>query len=209
MRIPSLRFDRTIVMRRPQLPDADAGRFTVAELAGEEAIMADCAAVQRGTSLERVRQRSARGLRFFSLREQGRVVANTWLAAGGERFLDEAMLVFELAPDDACLRDVFVNPADRGRGLFARLVATLAAGPLHGRRALWSCVERSNAASIAAHRRAGFVPAGSVLAVDAFGVLLWRRARLPRDLHCREYARSRSLLWMDAGARRFRLDRMA
>jgi hypothetical protein len=209
MSVPGVLTDRTLLMKRPKGAAAARRSLALAELHAEEAILADCSAVWRETRRERVCQRRARGLRFFSLREAGRVVANTWVADGGERFLDEAMLVFELDPQEACLRDAFVNPADRGRGLFSDFITTLERGPLEHIGAMWSCVEHSNATSVAAHRRAGFTVAGDVLAVTLLGALMWRRAKLPAGLRCREYASRNAFVWLGARARQFRQNRLA
>ncbi len=156
-----------------------------------------------------LRQRREAGLRFFSLRRAGRSIANTWAIRGGERFLDEAMLVFEFGAADACLRDMYVEVGARGAGVFAQFVRALESGPLAGIERIWSCVEANNAASIAAHRRGGFATAGSVTAIALFDRLMLRRSRLPAGLNCRDFAASRRLLWMDARARAFRQAHLA
>lgn len=211
MPIPGLLVDTTRLMRRrcgtPVATQTPAGE--VVEIDDLDALLADCASIGRQTSPERCRLRRRRGLRFFSFRHDGASVANTWLVRGGERFLDEAMLAFELGPDEACLRDMFVRPAARGRGAFASFVLALERGPLAGAASLWSCVEDGNAASIAAHRRAGFESHGKVGAMVLFGHLMLRRGAPPDELPCRAFEPGRRLLWIGARARAFREQHLA
>jgi GNAT superfamily N-acetyltransferase len=209
--VPGIFVDKTLLMRRPRRTGAAAPQaaFRVVEVDDVEGILSHGHQAGRDSEAERVRQRRRHGLRFFSLLEHDTVVANTWAVRGGARFLDEAMLVLQLAPDAACLRDVFVRPADRGRGIFRQLVESLEHGPLDGISDLWSCVEAGNLASIAAHRRAAFAPAGEVSTVALFDRLMWRRPSLPDALECRDYDASRHWLWMDDRARAFRCSQLA
>jgi len=207
--LPGIFVDKTLLMRR--LPHAAAPQpaLRILEIDDVEGILSHGRAAGREAAPERVRQRRRHGLRFFSLIEQGTVVANTWAVRGSVRFLDEAMLMLRLAPDAACLRDVFVRPADRGRGLFRQLVEGLEHGPLAGIRELWSCVDASNPASIGAHRRAAFAIAGEISTVALFDRLMWRRPSLPDALECRDYEASRHWLWLDERARGFRRAQLA
>jgi GNAT superfamily N-acetyltransferase len=207
--VPGIFVDRTLLMRRSRRPAASQGTYRVVELDDVEAILSHGHATGRDAGAERVQQRRRHGLRFFSLLEGDTVVASTWAVRGGARFLDEAMLVLKLAPDAACLRDVFVRQADRGRGIFRQLVESLEAGPLDGISDLWSCVEAGNRASIAAHRRAAFETAGEVSTVALFDRLMWRRPSLPDALECRDYDASRHWLWLDDRARGFRRSQLA
>jgi GNAT superfamily N-acetyltransferase len=207
--VPGIFVDKTLLMHRPRRPEAPQGTCRIVEVDDAGGILAHGRAVGRDVPVERVRQRLRHGLRCFSLLEGDRVVANTWAVRGGVRFLDEAMLVLELGPDAACLRDVQVRPADRGRGLFRQLVERLEQGPLDGIRDLWSCVEAGNRASVAAHRRAAFAIAGEVSTVALFDRLMWRRPSLPDALECRDYDASRHWLWLGAHARGFRRDQLA
>jgi hypothetical protein len=207
--LPGIFVDKTLLMCRSRRAPAPHGPYRVVEVDDVDGILSHGHAVGRRADVERVGQRRGHGLRFFSLLEGETVVANTWAVRGGARFLDEAMLVFELSPDAACLRDVQVRHADRGRGLFRRLVEGLEHGPLQGIRHLWSCVEAGNRASIAAHRRAQFVPAGQVSTIALFDRLMWRRPTLPDAMECRDYDATRHWLWLDERARAFRRSQMA
>lgn len=209
MSVPGIFVDKTLLMRRSRGAPGPPCGCRVVEVDDVDGILSHGGAVGRDAEVARVRQRLGHGLRFFSLLEGETVVANTWAVRGGARFLDEAMLVLKLAPDAACLRDVYVRQADRGRGLFRQLVEGLEHGPLDGIRDLWSCVEAGNRASIAAHRRAKFAPAGEVSTVALFDRLMWRRSSLPDALECREYDATRHWLWLDERARGFRRSQMA
>jgi hypothetical protein len=207
--VPGIFVDKTLLMRRPRSALAPQGACRIVEVDDVDGILAHGRAVGRDPEVARVRQRLGHGLRFFSLLEGETVVANSWAVRGGARFLDEAMLVFALAPDAACLRDVHVRPADRGRGLFRKLVEGLEHGPLEGIRDLWSCVDAANRASVAAHRRADFATAGEVSTVALFDRLMWRRPSLPDALECCDYDASRRWLWLGARARGFRRQQLA
>lgn len=208
MAVPGLFIDTTVLMRRHCKPD-EVGSYEVVRLHEDDRVLADCRSIGRQAQLDRCIRRRLAGLQFHSLRHGGLSIANTWTIRGGERFLDEAMLAFELGANDACLRDMYVHHDQRGRGVFAQFVRALEAGPLAGIARLWSCVERDNVASIAAHRRAGFEAVGEVSAIALFDRLLLRRSRIPRELNCREFRSSRRLLWLDARARAFRLAHLA
>lgn len=130
-------------------------------------------AFDRGFSEDRLRARFEHGLRFLVLREEGRVVATTWLVRKGERFIDEAGVGIVVGNGVLSLRDVFVAASERGRGRFAILLdAMLAREP--GARALWSVVEHGNRASRRAHERYGFRPAGRIEVVHLLGQLMLR-----------------------------------
>mgnify|MGYP003387846709 CR=1 FL=1 len=130
--------------------------LAIIEVTDPKAILEHCTAAGRTSEPERVARRLGHGLRFCSLLENGQIVANTWLIRSGARFLDEAMLKFELHSDASCLRDLYVRPESRGQRIFARFIGMLESGPLVGKRELWSCVDADNRASRAAHSHAGF-----------------------------------------------------
>lgn len=181
----------------------------IVRIVDDAAVLADCRAIGRQAQAERCALRRRAGLHFFSLRRAGRSIANTWAIRGGERFLDEAMLVFELGANDACLRDMYVDDAERGKRVFGQFVRALEAGPLAGIERLWSCVEAGNAASLFAHRHCSFEAVGDVSTLAFFNRLMLRRWRIPAELHCREFAATRRVLWLDAPARAFRQAHLA
>ncbi len=199
--------DTTLMMRRRAQPSSIASPGELVAIESPEDIVADCAATGRASSLERARMRADHGMRYFCLREEGRSIAGAWITHT-RRFLDEAMLLFELGPGDACMRDVFVAPGRRGERVFSRLVAALVGGPLQGGSALWSCVDARNAASVHAHQRCGFESLSRIRTLSAAGWLL-RSFEIPDGLACNAYAPARSALRLDAGARAFRAAHLA
>lgn len=130
-------------------------------------------AFDRGFSEERLRARFAHGLRFFVLREEGRVVATTWVVREGERFIDEAGLGVVAGNGVLSLRDVFVSASERGKGRF-RVLLDAVLGREPGARAVWSVVDRGNRASRRAHEGYGFRPAGRIEVVHLLGRLMLR-----------------------------------
>ncbi len=111
--------DTTLMMRRRAQPSSIASPGELVAIESPEDIVADCAATGRASSLERARMRADHGMRYFCLREEGRSIAGAWITHT-RRFLDEAMLLFELGPGDACMRDVFVAPGRRGERVFSQ-----------------------------------------------------------------------------------------
>jgi GNAT superfamily N-acetyltransferase len=161
----------------PPLPPG----FTLEELRHDDALVRRVSdAFDRRTSEAVIQARFGHGLSFHILREEGRPVASTWIVPRGERFVEEIGLGLAVAEGTLWLRDVFVAPAERGRGLFALLL-----NGLHNHRpataALWSDLRRGNRPSLHAHLRYGFDP------VARFEVVhLWSRCmirlRWPRGL---------------------------
>jgi GNAT superfamily N-acetyltransferase len=167
-------------------------------------------AFDRGFSDERLRQRFERGLTFFALREQsGQVVATAWVVPpGGERFIDEAGAGLRLGTDAASLRDVFVAPGERRRGLFSTLVGAVTAR-VGGLKALWSVVDRSNAASLHAHGRSGFEIMGRLEVLHLAGLVMLRLRWPGHLLEGSTYAEGRRILLTGDAYRTFRAERLA
>ncbi len=158
---------------------------------------------------ERLRLRFQRGLRFVALREGGRVVATTWVVPpGGERFIDEAGAGLRLGTDAASLRDVFVAPGERRRGLFPTLVGAILAR-VGGLKALWSVVDRSNEASLHAHLRSGFEIMGRLQVVHLGGLVMLRLRWPGHILGGSTYAAGRRILLTGDAYRTFRAERLA
>jgi GNAT superfamily N-acetyltransferase len=163
-------FDKALPSSIPQL----ASSFSLAAHGGfSSEVRAINDAFDRGFSEERLRARFEHGLRLFVLREEGRVVATTWVIREGERFIDEAGAGIAAGNGVLCLRDVFVSASERGKGRFAILLdAVLARAP--GALAVRSVVDRGNRSSRRAHERYGFRPAGRIEVVHLLGRLMLR-----------------------------------
>lgn len=81
-----------------------------------------------------------------------------------------------LAPDTACIEDVFTTPEYRGRGIASAAFRTIAAALYdEGARALIAKVEVDNVGSRRAFERAGFTPSASMSFIR---VVRWKRMTL-------------------------------
>jgi len=170
-----LRHSHVLVLRCPlgPAPPGEAGRELRDFGRDEAGVRALNDALVRGLSPVAIANRLERGLHFCALSEEGRPLATTWIIPRGERFLEELGLGFALPEDGLWLRDVFVPPAERGRGRFASL---LDAVRRHWpeRAVLWSDVRHGNARSLRAHRGYGFEVVGRFEAVHLFSRVLVR-----------------------------------
>lgn len=122
---------------------------------------------------QRLERRFAHGLRFFQLWNGDALAASTWILHGGARYIDELALAFPIAADALWVRDIFVAPDQRGQQLFSRLLATIVDQIFPHCSALWSDVDRDNAASMRAHHHSGFRVVMRLRALD-----LGRRLRV-------------------------------
>jgi GNAT superfamily N-acetyltransferase len=129
----------------------------------------------RRLPLARFDERRRHGLRLFELCEGDRTLAGTWVVPSGERFVDELALGFPVGPRDLWLRDIFVAPGARGRGVFASLLDAVVALEFPQTRTLWSLVTKDNRASLLAHRRYGHQSFAEYEVLHLFRRLLWRR----------------------------------
>jgi GNAT superfamily N-acetyltransferase len=175
-RIVLLRRDSAVPPRHPLRPDT---RLVEYGASFAEAVFALDQMHRRWGDLERVQRRFRHGLRFFALARSdarpGQAEGHpgwTWVAAGVPRYIDELRWQVPLGASQAWLRDVFVNPAQRGQRLFAVLVEAIA--QQLGGAELFSDVVSDNAASLAAHAGVGFEAFGRVPALTLGDRLAWR-----------------------------------
>lgn len=174
------RYDVALLSTEPAESPAKvdaSGPIQVEWLNERESILKAHAALEHRISAEMLERRLSNRLRFAVFSVDGGPVASSWLASGG-RYIDELNWWLPIATDELWVRDVFVAPASRGRRLFAALVATLSRRPVGPGRRIWSDVDWDNAASMQAHKAAGFVVVARVRALD-FGGRLRLRSALP------------------------------
>jgi GNAT superfamily N-acetyltransferase len=127
----------------------------------------------RGLTDAAIAGRFRHGLRFLALGSPRGPVACTWVIADGERFVEELGMGFTVPADALWLRDLFVAPAERGRGRFAELLdAVRARWP--GKSALWSDLRHGNRPSLRAHLGYGFELVSRHEVVHLFSQLLVR-----------------------------------
>lgn len=121
----------------------------------ESAIVEMHAALGHRIAATVLERRLRHGLPFVVYEADGQAVGSAWLVRG-QRYVDELGWLFPIGDDEVWLRDVFVKPALRGRRVFSAIVASLISRDGAACQGLWSDVDWDNAASINAHRAAGF-----------------------------------------------------
>ncbi len=120
-------------------------------------------------SQPRMDQRFSNGLRFFAFYQGEQLLGSTWAAIGGGRYVDEVNWYLPIPPSEFWVRDVFIVPSQRGRGLYAQVLRLIAQGHVPGCTAAWSDVDWVNQASMRAHAKAGFLVHARLRALDFDG----------------------------------------
>jgi GNAT superfamily N-acetyltransferase len=205
-----LRRDSAVLPRHPLPPGLQLIEYGAA-LA--DAVFALDQAHRRWGDLDRVHRRFRHGLRFFALAARAaqpgqaeRHPGWTWVAAGVPRYIDELRWQVPLGASQAWLRDVFVDPAQRGQRLFAVLVEAIT--QRLGGVELFSDVVAGNRASLAAHAGLGFEAFARVPALMLGDRLVWRGlppAALPALTAVRPQQRWLWLTRAEAAAHRERI----
>lgn len=165
--------------------------------------------LERETSEQRLRQRFARGLRFYTLGHNGATLATAWAVVEGERFVDELAVGFPVSDRLHWWRDIFVAPRARGRGLFAEILDAVLARDFAGKREMWSAVNLRNPPSLQAHRKRGFLP---VCEYDVLQLMGWMALRLRWPVGPpvgSAYQPERRVVWTGPRYRRFMADHLA
>lgn len=131
---------------------------------------------QRGNDIspERLTRRFELGLRFFELVDGATYLASTWVISKGIHFIDEIGYCIALNSDELSLRDIYVSPSQRGRGLFALLLDHVLSEGFPSARGLWSVTDYKNRSSLRAHRRYGFEETEALRTLRVAGHLLIR-----------------------------------
>ena len=125
-------------------------------------------------SQPRMEQRFRNRLRYFALFEGDVLLGSTWVAIGGGRYVDELNWVLPIAPNQFWVRDVYIVPTQRGRGLFPALLKQIARAHVPGCSAAWSDVDWINQPSMRAHAKAGFTVQARLRALDFNGLVRLR-----------------------------------
>ena len=125
-------------------------------------------------SQSRLDQRFRNQLRYFAFHEGDALLGSSWVAIGGGRYVDEMNWYLPIAADQFWVRDVYLVPAQRGRGRFAALLKLVARSHVPGCSAVWSDVDWVNKNSMRAHVKAGFSVQTRLRALDWDGLLRLR-----------------------------------
>jgi GNAT superfamily N-acetyltransferase len=152
---------------------------------------------------KRLAQRFGNGLRFFALHAGDTPVGSTWAAVGVPRYVDELNWLLPILPTEFWVRDVFLLPTWRGKGLYAALLRLLAERHVAGCTAAWSDVDWPNVQSMRAHRNAGFEIYTRARTLDVAGRFRVRSPLPAWHLPVLEMNLPQRLLWLrDTGLRR-------
>jgi RimJ/RimL family protein N-acetyltransferase len=149
---------------------------------------------------QRLAQRFGNGLRYFALYAGDTPIGSTWAAVGTARYVDELNWLLPILPTEFWVRDVFLSPAWRGKGLFPALLRLLAEHHVPGCTAAWSDVDWPNAQSMRAHRNAGFEVYTRARTFDIAGRLRLRSPLPSWHLPVLEMNLSQRLLWLRNGS---------
>lgn len=169
-----------IVVLRKDLPapsDAPPGDLALTVTRheiGARDVLDVYASLQRRIDPRVVEQRLQTGLKFYSLSLEGRVAASTWLVNPGRRFIDEIGYQLLVEQHHLWIRDVFVAPWTRGRGMFSKLLDTVLRTYHRDTRVLWSDTSSDNPASLKAHKGFGFYEVGAMKVMHIGNVLMFR-----------------------------------
>lgn len=158
---------------------------------------------QRGNDIspERLTRRFELGLRFFELVDGATYLANTWIVSKGTRFIDEVGYCFALISDELWVRDIYVSPRERGRGLFALLLDQVLREAFPRARVLWSNTDYKNRSSFRAHRRYGFEETEALRSLLVARHLLFRH-RLVREV-VSGFHPERRIVWLGSEWHRY------
>jgi len=143
----------------------------------------------------RMQRRLRNGLRFLRFDVGGVPVATTW-AAGTGRYIDEISWLLPIGPGEWWVRDLFIAPGWRGKGLFNDIAAALSRLSDGTARRVWSDVDLVNVQSMRSHEKAGFRVIARVRALDLNGRFRVRSALPPWPLPVTEIDPASRWIWL-------------
>ena len=186
--------DRFVLLVAERPPSHPTGCLLVERTGDVSAVVATCRAMSRPVRPARVERRFAQGLRYFELRDGVETVATTFIICRGTRFVDELGLHFPVPEHSIWIRDVFVSPQARGRGVFVQFFDALLRDVFPDVTTIWSDTESSNSPSLRAHGKYGFRVVGYLRALTVARVFLWRIAHPGQVRPCDGYQVQRRFL---------------
>jgi CelD/BcsL family acetyltransferase involved in cellulose biosynthesis len=199
------RRESLVVLRKALAsPPAVAPHWELEELGdAPEAVTQVYAALGRPVPDAALRRRCGTGQRFFVLRDGGRIVATTFVVAGGERFFDECAQGLAVPDASFWVRDVYVVPDRRGQRLFGTLLDVLIVRRFPATRAVLSDVRSDDPVSLRAHRHHGFEVCGAVGSWHVASRVMWRSSRVPSLRPATAFAPGQRLFTTGAAFRSF------
>ena len=186
--------DRFVLLLADRPPSRPTG-YLVVERTGDVGVVVEtCRALSRSVRPARVERRFAQGLRYFELRDGAETIATTFIIWRGTRFVDELGLHFPVPEHSIWIRDIFVSPHVRGRGVFVQFFDALLGGVFPDVTTIWSDTESSNSPSLRAHGKYGFRVVGHLRALTVARMFLWRIAHPGQVRPCDGYQVQRRFL---------------
>lgn len=128
---------------------------------------------------ERFRKRFKKGMRYYELLQEDQLLGTAWIHPDGFRYVDEIGFLIPISKNNIWLRDVFVAPEFRGRGLFSRMINMVISQYYPHISIIMSDTEICNKASMAAHQGSGFTLMGSMRVLHIAKILMLRDPPLP------------------------------
>lgn len=127
----------------------------------------------------RFRKRFDKGMRYYELRQNDKLLGTAWFHPSGYRYIDEMGYLIPVPKNNIWLRDLFIAPDYRGMGLFSRIVNMALNQYYPHVTTVMSDTEMCNKASMAAHNKCGFKVMGSIRAVHVANYFMLRDPPLP------------------------------
>ncbi len=105
---------------------------------------------------EQLISRFTNGLYFYLVQDSNKCIATAWIHPAGQRFVDETGYLLKAAGNSIWLRDVYVIPEYRGRGIFSDFINQISKQYYPAALYMFSDIEKNNLRSKNAHQRCGF-----------------------------------------------------
>lgn len=105
---------------------------------------------------EQLVSRFSNGLYFYCIQDSNKCVATAWVHPQGKRFVDEVGYIFKAVDSSVWLRDVYVIPECRGRGVFSDIIKQISKQYYPAASFMFSDLQTNNLKSKNAHQRCGF-----------------------------------------------------
>jgi RimJ/RimL family protein N-acetyltransferase len=135
------------------------------------------------------------GLYFYTLVDDNKVVATSWIHPQGERFVDEIGYMIRTPLNSLWLRDIYVSPDYRGRHICATFIKNAARQFFPSATSFYSDIESHNKPSIRAHLRCGYQHMCNIKALHICKTLMVRSHLQPgcEDFQLSGYKADRKL----------------
>ena len=161
-----------------------------------QAVIQSYASLGRRIGEERVTRRFANGLKFYRMWQGDMLAATSWIVSSGHRYIDELNWLIPVPSGEIWLRDIFVAPGLRGKGMFAQSLKSIVQqqdGPCIRLR---SDVDWSNIVSMRAHFKAGFRIKARARALDLNGRLRLRSKVVPWLPPIEQITPQQQVIWL-------------